>query len=104
MFVLDLCRILHLLLINTRKYTFNNDKTQKVATARKLKSRQTTTFLGKIPTETSKPRIGDKERWFRIFWQQFEDKNVLRSPYHEHKLIREMAGDQSAVVIIQLSN
>ena len=41
--------------------------TQKVATLRKVKSRHKTTFLGKIPTLTSKLRIGDKERWFWPF-------------------------------------
>ena len=36
-------------------------------------SQQKTTFLDTIPTLTSRPRIGDKEQWFGIFWQQCED-------------------------------
>ena len=51
--------------------------TQKVATAHTMNSRQKTTFLGKIPTVTSKPRIDDKNWWFGIFRQQFEDKKVV---------------------------
>ena len=54
-----------------------SNMTQKVATAHKMKLRQKTTFLSKIPTVISKPRIGDKEWWFSIFWQQYEDQKEV---------------------------
>ena len=41
--------------------------TQKVATERKMKSRQETTSLGQIVTVTAKSRISEKERWFGQF-------------------------------------
>ena len=41
--------------------------TPKVATERKMKSRQETTSLCQIATVTAKPTISDKERWFGKF-------------------------------------
>jgi len=35
---------------------------QKVVTAHKMKSREKTSFLGKIPTVMSRSKISDKER------------------------------------------
>ena len=37
-----------------------SDTAQKVVTAREMKSRQETTFLGQIATVTAKPTISDK--------------------------------------------
>ena len=41
--------------------------TQKVATERRIKSRQETTSLCQIATVTVKLRISDKEQWFGLF-------------------------------------
>ena len=46
-----------------------------------MKSRQKTAFLGKIPTVTSEPIIGDKGLWFsNIFDSDLKIKNKYTSP------------------------
>ena len=49
------------------KEALPSDKTQKVATERKMKSRQETTSLGQIVPVTAKSRISHRERWFGQF-------------------------------------
>jgi len=39
----------------------------KVATERKMKSRQETTSISQIVTVMEKPRISDKKQWFGLF-------------------------------------